>query len=138
MVGSHCLTFNLGKPFVVNRLDNHPAMVVFDAKVCFVFDAFRLVFHNLTLTDDFVHVEACGIRSWVRWDKKSAATIGEGDVFGFINYHANMAMLSASILGCDTAGGIGEFLDQIHWLTIDFCDLVFFETLFDVVVYSHD
>jgi hypothetical protein len=112
MVESHRLTFNLGEPFVVDRLDNHPAKVVFDAEVCFVFDAFRLVFRNLMLTDDFVRVDACGIRSWVRWDEKSAAAIGEGDVFGFINYHADMAMLSASILGCDAASGIGEFLDQ--------------------------
>jgi hypothetical protein len=53
-----------------------------------------------------------------------------------------VAMLSASISGCDAASGIGEFFDEkilifIRWLAINFRDLVFFETLFDIMTYSH-
>jgi len=58
------------------------------------------MFCNLTFTDDFVHVNGCWIRAWLRWDDKFGTTIGEGNVFGFIDHHSNMAMLSASILGC--------------------------------------
>ena len=112
MVESHCLTFYLGETFIVDRLDNHPAKVVFDAKVSLVIIAFRLVFCNLAFTDDFVRVDGCWIRVWVRWDNKSGTTIGEGNVFGFIDHRSNMAMLSASISGCDAASGIGEFLDE--------------------------
>jgi hypothetical protein len=130
MVESHHLTFNLSKPFVVDRLDNHPAKAVFDPSVHFVLVAVCFVFHNLPFMNDFVRVDGCWIRAWVHWDNKFHATIGEADVFVFINYHANVAMLSASILGFDAASGIGEFFDEqiqifIHWLTINFLDLVF-------------
>ncbi len=107
MVESHCLTFDLSEPFVIDLLDNHPANVVFDAKVDFKFDAFRLVFRDLTFTDDFVGVNGCWVRSWIHRNNKSGTSSGEGDIFCFVDYHANMAMLSASILGCDAAGGIG-------------------------------
>ena len=92
---------------MVDRLNNHPAKVVFNANVGFIFDAFRLVFRDLTFTDDFVCVDACWVRSWICWNGKSGTRSGEGDVFCFIDYHANVAMLSASILGCDAPGSIG-------------------------------
>ncbi len=71
VVESHRLTFDFGKPFVVDRLDNHPAKVVFNAEVGFVFNAFSLVIRDLSLSDDFVRVDGSWVRSWVRWDQKS-------------------------------------------------------------------
>ena len=112
MVESHRLTFNLGEPFVVDRLNDHPAEAVFNPKVSLVLVAVGLVLRNLLFTNDFVRVDGCWIRAWIRWDDKFGTTIGEGNVFGFIDHRSNMAMLSASISGCDAASGIGEFLDE--------------------------
>ena len=112
MVESHRLTFNLGEPFVVDRLNNHPAKAVFNPEVGLVLVAFGLVFRNLPFTNDFVRVDGCWIRTWVRWNDKSGTRSGEGDVFCLIDHHANVAMLSASISGCDAASGIGEFFDE--------------------------
>ncbi len=54
VVESHRFTFDFGTPFVVDRLNNHPAKVVLNAEVGFVFNAFNLVFRNLSFSDDFV------------------------------------------------------------------------------------
>ena len=48
VVESHCLTFDFSEPFMVNRLYNHPAKVVFNSKVGLVLNVFSLVFHNLS------------------------------------------------------------------------------------------
>ncbi len=60
VVESHHLTFDFGKPFVVDQLDNHPAKVVLNAKVGFVFNAFSLVFHDLSFSDDFAGLTVVG------------------------------------------------------------------------------
>jgi hypothetical protein len=86
--------------------------LVFDAKVGFIFDAFRLVFRNLTFTYDFVQVDGSRVWSGVPRDQKPCTTIEEGDVFCLVDNHAKVAMLSASILGCDAARGIGLFLPE--------------------------
>ena len=112
MVESHRLTFNLGEPFVVDRLNNHPAKAVFNPEVSLLLVAVGRVFRNLPFTNDFVRVDGCWIRTWVGWNDKSGTRSGEGDVFCVIDHHANMAMLSASISGCDAASGIGEFFDE--------------------------
>ncbi len=59
---------------MVDRLNNHPAKVVFNAKVGFIFDAFRLVFCDLTFTDDFVCIDGCWVRSWIHWNDKSGTS----------------------------------------------------------------
>jgi hypothetical protein len=107
VVESHCLTFDFGKPFVVNQLNNHSAKVVLNAKVGFVFNAFSLVFRNLSFSNDFFRVDGSWVRSWVCWDQKSCTILGESDILCVVDYHTNVAMLSASILGCDAASGIG-------------------------------
>ena len=109
MVKSHRLAFDFGEPFVVDRFDNHPAKVVFNAKVSFVFPAFCFVLCELSFSDDFVRVDGLWVRSWVRGHQESVTVSSERDIFCFINHHAHMAMLSASILGCDAASSIGEF-----------------------------
>jgi hypothetical protein len=45
--------------------------------------------------------------SGVCWDQKPFSIPGKGDVFGFLDNHSNVAMLSAPILSCDAASGIG-------------------------------
>jgi hypothetical protein len=112
MVESHRLTFNLGEPFVVDRLNDHPANAVFNPEVSLVLVAVGLVLRNLSFANDFVRVDSCWIRTWVGWNDKSGTISGESDVFCVIDHHANMAMLSASISGCDAASGIGEFFDE--------------------------
>jgi hypothetical protein len=81
-------------------------------KVGLILNAFCLVFRNLTFTDDFVRVNACWVRSWVRWDDKFGSQFGEGDILCLFDYHANVAMLSTSILGCNAASGIGSFFRE--------------------------
>jgi hypothetical protein len=112
MVESHRLTFNLGEPFVVNRLNDHPANAVFNPEVSLVLVAVGLVLRNLSFTNDFVRVDSCWIRTWVGWNDLSGTRSGEGDVLCVIDHHANMAMLFASISGCDAASGIGELFDD--------------------------
>jgi hypothetical protein len=107
VVEAYRLTFGFGKPFVVNRLNNHPVKVVLNAEVGFVFNAFSLVFRDLSFLDDFVRVDGSWVGSWVHRDQKSCTILGESDVLCVVNYHDNVAMLSASILGCDAASGIG-------------------------------
>ncbi len=49
VVESYHLTFDFGKPFMVDQLNNHPAKVVLNAEVGFVFNALSLVFRDLSL-----------------------------------------------------------------------------------------
>ena len=70
MIEPHRLAFYLGKPFVVDRFNDHPAKKVLNAKVSLVFVAFSFVFRNLTFTNEFVRVNSCRIRARVRWNDK--------------------------------------------------------------------
>ncbi len=107
MVEPHHLLLDFDKPFVVDRLNNLPVKVVLNSDVSFVFNAFSLAFRDLSFSDDFVQVNNSRVRSGVCRDQKPLITIGEGDALRVVNYHANVTMLSASILGCNAASGIG-------------------------------
>jgi hypothetical protein len=72
-----------------------------------VLNDFRLVFRDLALVNDFIWIDACWAWSGVCWDQKPFCIPGKGDVFGFLDNHSNVAMLSAPILSCDAASGIG-------------------------------